>query len=183
MAVLHVSRNHPYVELARACGRRVGGTPLLFYSDDGYVGGDTICISPLGANVIDFCSGSRYAHTTHEHLRFEDLARQTSWMIAVTEEVLKSDSRDLEMRTVYGDEPISQLTGVRKQIPLTAGFLADRIEQAKTIHLQPGPTVAQTLTHLSAMAPRAGDPGLLAEVVSAYARCLRVDQVPQVQRA
>jgi hypothetical protein len=183
MAVLHVSPGHPFVKLARSSARRVAGQPLLLYSDDGYVGGDTICISPLGAIVIDFCSGSRYSHTTHEHLRFADLARQTSWMIATTEEVLACDRRDLEVRAVYGDEPIGRLTGVRKQLPLTPEFLAQRIKHAKTVHNQPGPAVAQALTHLSAMAPRAGDPELLSEVVQAFAKCVRVDQVPQVQRA
>jgi hypothetical protein len=183
MAALHVSSGHPFVKLVRSSARRVAGQPLLLYSEDGYVGGDTICISPLGAIVIDFCSGSRYSHTTHEHLRFEDLARQTSWMIATTEAVLACDRRDLDKRTVYGDEPIGQLTGVRKQVPLTPEFLAQRIEQARTIHTEPGPAVAQALTHLSAMAPRAGDPELLSEVVQAFTKCLRVDQVPQVQRA
>jgi hypothetical protein len=183
MAVLHVAAGPPFEKLARSSARRVSGEPKLLYSEDGYVGGDTICISPLGAIVIDFCSGSRYPHTTHEHLRFEDLARQTSRMIATTEEILRADRRDLDMRTVYGDEPIGQLTGVRKQLPLTPDFLRERIEQAQTIHTESGPAVAQALSHLSAMAPRAGDPELLSEVVNTFTRCLRVDQVPQVQRA
>lgn len=183
MAVLHVTPGHPFEQLVRMSARRVAGDPLILFAEDGYVGGDTICLSPLGAFVVDFCSGSRYAHTTNEHLRFEDLARQTSWMIATTEEILKRDRADLDVRAVYGDEPIGRLTGVRKQIPLTPDFLEARIRLARTIHNEPGPTVAQTLTHLSAMAPRAGDPELLAEIVSAYGRCLRVDQVPQVQRA
>ena len=101
-ALLNVSRDHVNVELARSCCRLVGGSLLLPYSDDGCVGGDTICISPIGANVIDFCSGSRYVHTTHDHLRFEDLARQTSWMIAVTKEVLKSDSRETKAKDMNG---------------------------------------------------------------------------------
>ena len=101
----------------------------------------------------------------------------------MVEDVLKLDKTNLDMRTVYGDEPIGHLTGVRKQIPLTPDFLRGRIQQAKTIHTRPGPEVAQTLTHLSAVTPRAGDPELLAEVVNAYRRCLRVDQVQQVQRA
>lgn len=183
MAVLHLTPGHPFEHLIRASGQKVGSDPLLLYAEDGYVGGDTICISPLGALVVDFCSGSRFPHTTHEHLRFTDLARQTSWMIATVEDVLKLDKRSLDMRTVYGDQPIGQLTGVRKQVPLTPDFLKERIDLARSIHTKPGPTVAQTLTHLSAMAPRAGDPQLLAEVVDAYLRCLRVDQVPQVQRA
>ena len=120
MAVLHLTPGHPFEKLARISARRVGGEPLLLFSEDGYVGGDTICISPLGAFVIDFCSGSRFDHTTNEYLRFEDLARQASWMIATVEEILGYDRRDLDMRTVYGDEPIGQLTGVRKQIPRTS---------------------------------------------------------------
>jgi len=183
MAVLHAHRGHPVEQLIRAAARDVGPEPMILYAEDGYVGGDTICLSPLGALVVDFCSGSRYAHTTHEHLRLQDLTRQTSWMIATAERFLRLDRTDLELRSVYGDEPIGNLTGVRKQIPLTPDFLAERIAQARSLHTLPGPSLANTLSHLSAMAPRAGDPDLLDAVVEAYTRGLRVDQVPQVQRA
>ena len=85
MAVLHLNPGHPFEKLVKETARAVAGEPLLLFAEDGYVGGDTICISPLGAMVIDFCAGSRYSHTTHEHLRFGDLARQTSWMIATAD--------------------------------------------------------------------------------------------------
>jgi hypothetical protein len=183
MAVLHAYEGHPLTDLVRSAARDVGSEPLILYSEDGYVGGDTICLSPLGALVVDFCSGSRYAHTTHEHLRLDDLTRQTSWMIATAERFLRIDRNELELRSVYGNEPIGNLTGVRKQIPLTPDFLAERIAQARSLHTLPGPSLANTLSHLSAMVPRAGDPLLLDAVVAAYARGMRVDQVPQVQRA
>ena len=157
----------------RSAARDVGSEPLILYAEDGYVGGDTICLSPLGALVVDFCSGSRYAHTTHEHLRLQDLTRQTSWMIATAERFLRLDRAELELRSVYGDEPIGNLTGVRKQIPLTPNFLAEKITQARGLHSLPGPSLANTLAHLSAMAPRAGDPDLPDAVVTAYAHGLR----------
>ena len=182
MAVLHAHKGHPIEQLVRSAARDVGSEPLILYAEDGYVGGDTICLSPLGALVVDFCSGSRYAHTTHEHLRLQDLTRQTSWMIATAERFLRLDRAELELRSVYGDEPIGNLTGVRKQIPLTPNFLAEKITQARGLHSLSGPSLANTLAHLSAMAPRAGDPDLLDAVVTAYAHGLRVDQVPQVQR-
>ncbi len=183
MAVLHAHRGHPIEDLVRSAALDVDGDPLILYAEDGYVGGDTICLSPLGALVVDFCSGSRYSHTTHEHIRLIDFTRQTSWMIATAERFLRLDRNDLELRAVYGEEPIGNLTGVRKQIPLTPDFLAEKIAQARSLHTLPGPSLANTLAHLSAMAPRAGDPDLLDAVVQAYAQGLRVDQVPQVQRA
>lgn len=183
MAVLHAHKGHPLEQVVRAAALDVHGDPLILWADDGFVGGDTICLSPLGALVVDFCSGSRYAHTSNEYIRLTDLTRQTSWMIATVERFLALDREDLDLRAVYGDEPIGNLTGVQKQIPLTPDFLAEKIQQAKDVKRLPGPHSAHTLVHLSAMAPRAGDPELLASVVDAFEHSLRVDQVPQVQRA
>ncbi len=182
LAVLHMPPAHPFVHLIRQAAHDCGLEPLILFEEEGYVGGDTICLSPLGAYVVDFCSCSRYQHTAHEHLHIHDLLGQTSWMIATVERVFAFDPAGLELRAVYGNEPIGTLTGVRKQIPLTEDLLREKLDLAHTLHTRPGPGVVPALVHLSAMAPRIGDPALLRAVVTAYSRCLRLDQVPQVLR-
>lgn len=182
MAVLHTPPAHPYVYLAQQAAADCGFVPLLLFAEDGYVGGDTICLSPLGALVIDFCACSRMPHTVREHLHVTDLLDQTSWMMATVERVLGFDPANLELRAVYGAEPIGNLTGVRKQVPVAADFLQSKIDLARSLYDRPGPEVVPALGHLAAVAPRAGDRELLQEVVTAYARCLRTDQIPRVLR-
>ena len=182
MAVLHMPPAHPFVHLIKESARDCGFTPLILFDEDGYVGGDTICLSPLGALVADFCSTSRYAHTPKEHIRVTDLITQTNWMISTVERALNFDPSTLELRSVYGAEPIGALTGVRKQVPLTVDLLKDKRILAQTLHRRPGPQQVPVLVHLSALAPRIGDPDLLHDVVEAYTQCIRLDQVPQVLR-
>ena len=182
LAVLHMPPAHPFVHLVREAAQDCGIDPTLLFAEDGYVGGDTICLSPLGALVVDFCSCSRYPHTAHEHLRIRDLFDQANWMISTVERVLSYDPTGLELRAVYGDEPIGNLTGVRKQVPLTEELLETKVKLARHIHSRPGPKMVPALMHLSAITPRIGDPRLLNSVVEAYARCIRLDQVPQVLR-
>lgn len=182
MAVLHMPPAHPFVHLARQTAFDCGLDPLILFAEDGYVGGDTICLSPLGAWVIDFCSTSRYAHTQNEHVRIEDLINQTNWMLATVEQVLTFDPAQLDLRSIYGDEPIGALTGVRKQVPLTPDLLAEKRALAQNLSHRSGPQQVPTLVHLSAIAPRIGDPDLLKDVVEAYIQCIRLDQVPQVLR-
>jgi hypothetical protein len=182
MAVLHMPPAHPFVQLARQAARDCGIDPLILFAEDGYVGGDTICLSPLGAWVIDFCSTSRYAHTLNEYIRMEDLILQTNWMLATVERSLRFDPSDLDLRAIYGDEPIGSLTGVRKQVPLTPELLAEKRKLAQSLSARSGPQQVPALVHLSAIAPRIGDPDLLQDVVQAYTQCIRLDQVPQVLR-
>lgn len=182
MAVLHTPPAHPYVFLARQAAANCGFDPLLLFAEDEYVSGDTICLSPLGVLVIDFCSGSRLPHTVREHISLRDLLNQTSWMMATAEQVLAFDPANLDLRAIYGDEPIGNLTGVRKQVPVTQSFLESKLELARQIHLRPGPEVVPALGHLAAIAPRAGDIELLREVVAAYGRCLRANEIPRVLR-
>ena len=182
LAVLHMPPDHPFVPLVYQAGQDCGLSPLILFAEDGYVGGDTICLSPLGANVVDFCSASRYPHTPHEHVRFRDLVGQVNWMVATVERVLVQKAADLELRAVYGDEPIGTLTGVRKQVPITDDLLQKKLALSEGLHELPGPRMAPVLAHLSAIAPRIGDPALLRAVVAAYGRCLRIDHVPQVLR-
>jgi putative aminopeptidase FrvX len=182
LAVLHMPPAHPFVHLVREAAQDCGIEPTLLFAEDGYVGGDTICLSPLGAHVVDFCSCSRYPHTAHEHLRIRDLFDQTNWMIATVERMLSYDPSGLELRAVYGEEPIGNLTGVRKQVPLTEDLLKEKVDLARHIHAKPGPKMVPALVHLSAITPRIGDPILLKSVVEAYDRCIRLDQVPQVLR-
>lgn len=182
MAVLHMPPTHPFVHLSRQAAHDCGFDPLILFAEDGYVGGDTICLSPLGAWVIDFCSTSRYAHTQNEHIRFEDLIHQTNWMLATIEHVIDYDPSGLDLRAIYGDEPIGTLTGVRKQIPLTPELLSEKRHLAQTLSERAGPQQVPALVHLSAIAPRIGDPDLLKDVVQAYTQCIRLDQVPPVLR-
>jgi hypothetical protein len=182
MAVLHFPPTHPFFQLARQAASDCGVDPLLLFAEGGYVGGDTICLSPLGAWVIDFCSTSRYPHTHKEHIRIEDLIHQTNWMISTLERVLALDPASLDLRALYGDEPIGALTGVRKQVPLTPDLLAEKRKLAGSLSGRPGPKQVPALIHLSAIAPRIGDPDLLKDVVEAYTQCVRLDHVPQVLR-
>ena len=182
MTVLHMPPAHPFVHLVRESAHDCGFDPLILFDEDGYVGGDTICLSPLGALIADFCSTSRYAHTQHEHIRIADLISQANWMVATTERALNFDPSELDLRAVYGAEPIGALTGVRKQVPLTENLLKEKRKLAQTLHLRPGPQQVPVLVHLSALAPRIGDPDLLRDVVEAYVQCIRLDQVPQVLR-
>ncbi|MDA0745684.1 MAG: M20/M25/M40 family metallo-hydrolase [bacterium] len=182
LAVLHMPPSHPFVHLVRQAAGDCGLTPQILYAEDGYVGGDTICLSPLGALVVDFCSGSRYPHTPHEHLHFQDLLDQTSWMSATVERVLAYDSHRLALRSVYGDELIGTLAGVRKPLAMTAKLLEEKLALARSLHQRAAPDMVPALVHLSAVATRLGDMGLLKAVVSAYGRCVQVGQVPQVLR-
>lgn len=182
LAVLHMPPAHPFVTLTRQAANDCGIDPLILFAEDGYVGGDTICLSPLGAWVIDFCSTSRYAHTHNEHIRFADLIAQTNWMLATTERALTCDPSQIELRAIYGDEPIGALTGVRKQVPLTPELLEEKRHLAQTLPQRSGPQQVPALVHLSAIAPRIGDPALLQDVVWAYSQCIRLDQVPPVLR-
>ena len=182
MAVLHMLPGHPLVPVIREAAQDCGLRPTILFEDEGYVGGDTICLSPLGASVVDFCSCSRYPHTSHEHIWIQDLLGQTNWMVATAEKTLELCRDDLELRAVYGDEPIGNLTGARKQIPLTEEVLREKIELARTVHTREGTSVVHALHHLSAIAPRIGDRELLHAVLEAYGRCLRLDQIPQVLR-
>ena len=139
MTVLHMPPAHPFVHLVRESAHDCGFDPLILFDEDGYVGGDTICLSPLGALIADFCSTSRYAHTQHEHIRIADLISQANWMVATTERALNFDPSELDLRAVYGAEPIGALTGVRKQVPLTENLLKEKRKLAQTLHLRPGP--------------------------------------------
>ncbi|MCZ6633289.1 MAG: M20/M25/M40 family metallo-hydrolase, partial [bacterium] len=182
LAVLHMPPAHPFVQLTRQAALNCGLNPVILFAEDGYVGGDTICLSPLGALVVDFCSCSRYPHTQHEHIRFPDLVNQTNWMIATTEQVLAFDPSNLELRALYGDEPIGALTGVRKQIPVTEDLLAEKRGLARALQYRFGPAQVPVLVQLSAITPRLCDPQLLKDLILAYERCLSQDQVPQVLR-
>lgn len=182
MAVLHMPPTHPFVHLAQQAAHDCGFAPLILFAEDGYVGGDTICLSPLGAWVIDFCSTSRHPHTPNEHIRIEDLIHQTNWMLATVERALSFNPAALDLRSLYGDEPIGALTGVRKQVPLTPALLIEKRKLAQSLSNRSGPQQVPALVHLSAIAPRIGDPDLLKDVVHAYAQCIRIDQVPQVLR-
>ncbi len=182
MAVLHMPSAHPFVHLVRQSAHDCGFDPLILFAEDGYVGGDTLCLSPLGALIADFCSTSRYAHTQHEHIRMGDLIQQTNWMMATVERTLSLDPSQLDLHAVYGDQPIGTLIGVRKQIPLTETRLKEKRDLANTLHTRSGPQQVPALVHLSAIAPRIGDPDLLCDVVNAYTQCLKMDQVPQVLR-
>ncbi len=182
MAVLHMPATHPFVHLAQQAAHDCGFNPRILFAEEGYVGGDTICLSPLGVWVIDFCSTSRYPHTQNEHIRFEDLIHQTNWMLATVERALAFHPSHLDMRSIYGDEPIGALTGVRKQVPLTPALLQEKRALAQNLSNRSGPQQVPALVHLSAIAPRIGDPALLQDVVYAYTQCIRIDQVPQVLR-
>ncbi|MDP6776650.1 MAG: M20/M25/M40 family metallo-hydrolase, partial [Candidatus Latescibacteria bacterium] len=182
MAVLHMLPGHPLVPVVRQAAQDCGLSPTVLFEDQGYVGGDTICLSPLGASVVDFCSCSRYPHTSHEHLWIQDLLGQTNWMVATAERALELHKDDLELRAVYGEEPIGNLTDARKQIPLTEEVLREKIELARTVHTREGTNAVHALHHLSAIAPRIGDRELLYALLEAYGRCLRLDQIPQVLR-
>ena len=182
IAVLHMPPDHALVPMVRAAAEDCGIQGQVLFAEDGYVGGDTICLSPLGALVVDFCSCSRYPHTANEHLCADELVHQANWMMATVERVLGCTPDHFDLRAVYGDVPIGELTGVRKQIPITPELVEQKVELANGLSHETGPSSVPALSHLSAMAPRVGDPALLRAVVDAYGRCLRLDQVPQVLR-